>query len=170
MSAYVAAPMKMNATRNSMHESARVQMAETLNRRLSDVLDLQGQCKQAHWNVKGPGFMALHQMFDAVNASVGKYADLLGERVVQLGGTAEGTARHVAEFSEMDEYPAGITQGTQHLQALSHALATCGARLRFVIQEADELEDADTADICTQVSRGLDQWLWMVEAHLQTSA
>ena len=169
MSPYVADPMKMNPTRNSMREAARAQMAETLNCRLADVLDLQGQCKHAHWNVRGSGFMALHLMFDSVHASVSEYADTMAERIVQLGGTAEGTARHVAEYSQMEEYPPGITLGQQHLQAMSNVLAMCGARMRFAIQEADELEDAGTADICTEVSRGLDKWLWMVEAHLQTT-
>lgn len=168
MSPYVAEPMRMYATHNSLREKSRIQIAETLNRRLADVLDLQGQCKQAHWNVKGSGFMALHLMFDEVHASVAGYADLLAERIVQLGGMAEGTARLVAERSELDEYPLGIASGAEHIKALSTALAACGSRIRFAIQEADELEDADTADIFTEVSRGLDKWLWMVEAHLQT--
>ena len=52
------------STRNNLPKADRVQVAELLNRRLADALDLQSQCKQAHWNVKGPNFIALHKLFD----------------------------------------------------------------------------------------------------------
>lgn len=168
MTLVVTPPAKAFPTHNSLRAAAREQMSETLNRRLADALDLQGQCKQAHWNVKGPDFMSLHLMFDQVNTSVMEYADLIAERIVQLGGTAEGTCRTVSERSELDEYPLAISSGADHLKALTTALAAFGSRIRFAIQEADELEDADTADVCTEISRGADKWLWMVEAHLQS--
>lgn len=168
MNLVVTPPAKAFPTHNTLRASAREQMSETLNRRLADALDLQGQCKQAHWNVKGLDFMSLHLMFDAVHASVSEYADLIAERIVQLGGTAEGTCRTVSERSELDEYPLAISAGSDHLKALTLALASFASRIRFAIQEADELEDADTADLCTEVSRGTDKWLWMVEAHLHS--
>jgi starvation-inducible DNA-binding protein len=154
-------------TRINLPESSRTQLAELLNRRLADAVDLQTQCKQAHWNVKGPSFIALHKLFDEIHEAITEYADLLAERIVTLGGVARGTAREVADRSELDEYPLTISTGEDHAKALSTALASFGTRVRFAIGEADELEDAVTADVCTEIARGTDKWLWFVEAHLQ---
>jgi DNA-binding ferritin-like protein len=94
-----------------------------LNQHLADAVDLQTQAKTAHWNVKGPGFIALHKLFDEIHASVAEYVDLIAERAVQLGGAAEGTARIVARRSDLEEYPGGIAAGSRHVEALSAALA-----------------------------------------------
>ena len=156
------------STRNSLPATVRAQVAELMNRRLADAIDLQSQCKQAHWNVKGPQFIGLHELFDDVHADVTGYVDMIAERIVQLGGIAEGTVRVVAERSELDEYPIVMAEGAEHARSLSTALAAFGSRIRFAIEEADELEDAGTADLCTEISRGVDKWLWFVEGHLQT--
>lgn len=170
MTTFAPVAEKPSATRNNLPAAARLQVATLLNGRLADAIDLQTQCKQAHWNVKGPSFIALHKLFDEVYGAVEEYVDLLAERVVQLGGVAEGTARVVAERSELDEYPIAMAAGIDHVKSLSAALAAFGSRIRFAIQEADELEDAGSADICTEISRGVDKWLWFVEAHLQATA
>jgi starvation-inducible DNA-binding protein len=156
-------------TKNDLPADVRSQVADLLNRRLADCIDLQTQCKQAHWNVKGPSFIGLHKLFDDVNTDVEGYVDLLAERVVQLGGVAEGTARCAAERSSLSEYPLDIADGKDHVDALSSALAAFGRASREGIEATSELGDADTADILTEVSRGIDKWLWFVEAHLQAS-
>jgi starvation-inducible DNA-binding protein len=143
-------------------------VADLLNKRLADSIDLQTQCKQAHWNVKGPSFIALHKLFDDVNEDVEEYVDLLAERVVQLGGVAEGTARSVAERTTLPEYPPFLVAGEAHVDALSSALAAFGSGVRKAIEQVDELQDADSVDILTEISRGVDKWLWFVEAHLQS--
>jgi len=157
-------------TKNDLPEATRVRVADLLNKRLADSIDLQTQCKQAHWNVKGPTFIALHQLFDDINEDVEAYVDLLAERVVQLGGTAEGTARTVAQRSTLDEYPQALASGEGHVDALSSALAAFGSGTRKAIDQVDQLEDADTVDILTEISRGIDKWLWFVEAHQQGEA
>jgi starvation-inducible DNA-binding protein len=138
-----------------------------LNQRLADCIDLQTQCKQAHWNVKGPSFIALHKLFDEINEEVENYVDLLAERVVQLGGVAEGTVGVVAERSTLTDYPLALTTGGEHVAALSDALAGFGRTARMGIEEMNDLQDADSADILTEISRGVDKWLWFVEAHQQ---
>jgi starvation-inducible DNA-binding protein len=158
---------RLFATKNDLPEKARRQLVELLNYRLADAIDLQTQTKTAHWNVKGPGFIALHKLFDEINEGVEEYVDLIAERAVQLGGVAEGTARTVAERSELEEYPLDIVSDRQHVEALSSALAAFGSRVRRAIDESDELRDRDTADIFTEISRGTDKWLWFVEAHSQ---
>jgi starvation-inducible DNA-binding protein len=157
----------MLPTHNSLAEGDRAQTVTLLNRRLADAVDMQTQIKQAHWNVKGPSFIALHRLLDEVYAGVSEYADLLAERIVQLGGIAVGTAREVAERSEVDEYPLTFLSGPDHVKTLSAKLAAFSERMRFAVREVDELEDVVTADICTEVARGVDKWLWLVEAHAQ---
>jgi starvation-inducible DNA-binding protein len=158
----------MHRTKNDLPEPARSKVVELCNARLADAIDLQTQTKQAHWNVRGPHFFELHELFDDVNEDVEEYVDLIAERVVQLGGNAMGTARLVAQRSSLPEYPHAISTGRDHVDALSSALAAFGKSVRQAIDTADDLEDADTADIFTEISRGSDKWLWMVEAHLQT--
>jgi starvation-inducible DNA-binding protein len=157
----------MFKTRNDLSETIRSGAIDLLNARLADAIDLQTQTKQAHWNVKGPNFIALHELFDKINEDVEDYVDDLAERAVQLGGVAEGTARSVAKRSSLSEYPANTVDGRSHVEALSSALAAFGKSVRKAINQANELDDLDTADLFTEISRGVDKWLWFVEAHSQ---
>ena len=160
-------PARLFTTKNDLPESIRLEVIPLLNQRLAECIDLQTQCKQAHWNVKGPAFIALHKLFDEINEEVEEYVDLLAERIVQLGGIAEGTVGVVAERSTLVDYPLGLSTGAEHVAALSDALAMFGRTVRVGIEEMNELEDADSADILTEISRGVDKWLWFVEAHQQ---
>ena len=161
---------RLYPTKNDLPEAARREAVELLNQRLADCIDLQTQCKQAHWNVKGPAFIALHKLLDEVNEDVEEYVDLIAERVVQLGGIAEGTVGIVAKRSSLIDYPLALSSGSEHVAALSDALAMFGRTARVGIEEMNELEDADSADILTEISRGVDKWLWFVEAHQQGEA
>jgi len=157
----------MHSTKNDLPETTRVKIIELCNGRLADAIDLQTQCKYAHWNVKGPDFIALHELFDKINEDVEDYVDLIAERAVQLGGNAEGTARMIVKRSSLSEYNASATTGKDHVQALSAVLASFAKLARKAIDASNEVNDADTADIFTEISRGVDKWLWMVEAHVQ---
>jgi starvation-inducible DNA-binding protein len=157
----------MHKTRNDLAANTRGAMINLLQARLADAIDLSTQTKQAHWNVKGPHFIGLHELFDDVHEHVDEAVDLIAERLVALGGTAEGTARVVAKRSSLDEYPLGITSGIEHCEALATALAAFGKAVRKAIDEAGEAGDQDTADLFTGVSRQADKDLWMVEAHLE---
>jgi starvation-inducible DNA-binding protein len=155
-------------TKNPLPAQTRADSVKLLNHRLADCIDLQSQCKQAHWNVKGPMFIALHKLFDEIYEATGEYIDLIAERVVQLGGIAEGTTRVAAQRSTLSEYPLVISSGEEHVAALSDVLAQFSAKARAAIDELEELEDPDSMDILTEVSRGTEQWLWFVEAHQQS--
>jgi starvation-inducible DNA-binding protein len=161
---------RMFRTRNDLPAATRGEVVGLLNQRLADCIDLQTMCKQAHWNVKGPQFIALHKLFDDVNEAVAEYVDLIAERITQLGGVAEGTARAVAERTALTEYPLTLSKGEDHVAALSDVLAQFGRTVRLGIEEMNELQDADTADILTEISRGIDKWLWFVEAHGQSES
>jgi starvation-inducible DNA-binding protein len=156
----------MNKTKNDLPEKTREAVVKILNARLADSFDLMHQAKQAHWNVKGENFIALHRLFDEIVDAAEEYTDLLAERVVQLGGVAEGTVHQVARHSQLSEYPHEAHGQHEHVEALSSALAAFGKSARKAIDETDELGDVDTSDIFTEISRGIDKWLWFVEAHL----
>lgn len=154
-------------TQNDLPDKVRAGAVDLLNQQLADALDLALQAKQAHWNVKGPHFIALHELFDEVVEAILDHADDLAERAVALGGTAYGTARTIARTSRLGEYPLDIVSGREHVAALSTALAAFAASARAGIDAATALGDADTADLFTEISRGADKLLWKVEAHIQ---
>ncbi len=156
----------MHRTKNDLPEAARTKVVELLDARLAETLDLYTQAKQAHWNVKGPNFIALHELFDKVAGAALEYVDEVAERAVQLGGVAHGTARMAAGRSTLAEYP-DVADGRAHVEALAARLAAYGKLVRNAIDESGKLGDADTADLFTEISRGVDKWLWFVEAHVQ---
>ena len=159
----------MYETENDISSERRLELILLLNQRLADAVDLQMQLKQAHWNVKGPHFIGLHELFDDIDEAVESYVDLIAERIVQLGGIAAGTVRVSAERSRLEEYPLVIADGMAHVEAVAKALSTFGRETRASIDETASLGDADAADIFTEISRGVDKYLWFVEAHLQAS-
>ena len=157
----------MNPTKNDLSDSKRVPVVKLLNERLADLIDLGLQAKQAHWNVKGPTFIALHELFDSVAEETEEYIDTVAERITALGGIAEGTLAAVSQRTKLPAYSLKITAGRDHVDALSTAIATVGKSVRAAIDQSNELGDADTADLFTGISRDLDKKLWFVEAHLQ---
>jgi len=159
--------MIMHKTKIDISEDVRGRMVEILNDRLADAIDLKSQAKQAHWNVKGMNFIALHELFDKVSTEVEDHIDTIAERVTTLGGTAAGTVRIAAQRSSLSEYPLEITDGQSHVEALSNALSDFGKKVRANIDDADASGDKDTADLFTGISREIDKQLWFVEAHIQ---
>jgi starvation-inducible DNA-binding protein len=156
----------MAFTRIDLGPNVRKNMIGLLNQRLADAIDLAGQCKQAHWNVKGPQFIALHELFDTFYTNVTGHVDELAERITALGGTARGTTQTVAKATSLPEYDEEITSGEAHLKALGASLAAFGKSLRANIDDADKAGDKDTADLFTGISRAIDKDLWFVDAHL----
>jgi starvation-inducible DNA-binding protein len=159
----------MHKTRIDLPLQMREKLVTLLNARLSDAIDLKLQAKQAHWNVKGPSFIALHELFDTIAGLADGFVDEIAERATALGGTAEGTVQVVGKRSTLGAYPLDITDGAAHVEALAGSLATFAKATRAAIGQADDLKDADTADLFTAVSREADKQLWLLEAHLQAN-
>lgn len=159
---------QLYSTRIDMPAETRLQVIAVLNQTLASTLDLKTQVKQAHWNVKGMDFYQLHELFDEMASELEEYIDMVAERVTALAGLALGTARIAAAQSKLPEYPFDILDGKDHIIALSERYATYAKSLREDIDKTDELGDADTADLYTEVSRAIDKRLWFLEAHLQT--
>jgi starvation-inducible DNA-binding protein len=159
---------KLHQTRNDMNEQTRCAMIALLNQQLADAIDLGLQTKQAHWNVKGPNFIGLHELFDKAAEELEEFTDDIAERSVELGGFALGTIQAISKHSRLTAYPLDLASGQGHVTALSNALANFGATTRAAIDISGKAGDADTADLFTEVSRGVDKLLWMVEAHIQS--
>jgi starvation-inducible DNA-binding protein len=153
-------------TRNDLSPGIRTKAVKLLNARLADAIDLGTQVKYAHWNVKGPNFIALHELFDKLAGAIADQVDTLAERATALGGTAHGTLAQVARASSLKPYPEGTEDGAAHVKALAAVLAQYGAQVRAGIDAAATLGDAGTADLFTGISREADKYLWFLEAHL----
>ena len=160
----------MHRTKIDLADNVRAAIIGELASALADAVDLSAQIKQAHWNVKGPSFIGLHELFDKIAADVRGYTDEIAERIVTLGGTALGTVQEASAKTRLPGYPTDISAGSNHVEALSSALANYGKHIRAGIDTTDELGDPITADVLTSVGRGIDKWLWMVEAHRQSDS
>lgn len=159
-------PGKLQATRNDLGANAREASVGVLNAALADAMDLTNGVRMAHWTVRGPQFAALHALFETFYDQLGEATDDLAERIVQLGGTPDGTTQLVGEKSRLAPYPAGLRDGMDHVKALADRYAALAATVRAGIDTTGEAGDADSADLLTGFSRTLDKALWMLEAHL----
>ncbi|WP_417309397.1 DNA starvation/stationary phase protection protein Dps [Devosia sp.] len=142
-------------------------MIDLLNARLADAIDLALVTKQAHWNVKGPTFIAVHELLDVVRAEIDTHVDIVAERVAQLDGIAMGTVQTVGKDTSLPAYPTDIRKITDHLEALVERFGASAKSVRDAIDTAEEAGDADTADIFTAYSRVLDKNLWFLKSHLE---
>ena len=158
---------KLHKTSIDLDSETREQIVALLNQQLADTFDLYSQTKQAHWNVKGAQFFQLHELFDKLAGETLVYVDDIAERVTTLGGTALGTARMASAGSRLPEYPVKVIGSQESVEALVERYAALAASTRAAIDASDDLSDADTADLFTGISRGLDKSLWFLEAHLQ---
>ncbi len=154
-------------TSNDLSQETRAGVIALLNARLADCFDLYSHAKQAHWNVKGHKFTSLHELFDDIAESLGKFADEIAERAVALGGYATGTVRMASSASQLPEYPTSAVDGFEHLDAMIERVAMFGRALRESIDRCDDLDDDDTQDMLVDISRAVDKHLWFLEAHNQ---
>jgi starvation-inducible DNA-binding protein len=159
--------MPLHKTVNNLNDNAKKAAVELLNARVAETIDLALLTKQAHWNLKGRQFIAVHEMLDGFRGQLDGHVDTMAERVVQLGGTALGTTQVVAKASTLVPYPTDIYAIKDHLAALIERYGTVANALRRNIDDAAEAGDADTSDIFTAASRDLDKALWFLEAHVQ---
>jgi len=157
----------LHPTQIDLPLTERERLVTLLNQTLAASFDLMSQTKQAHWNVKGPHFLQLHELFDTLAEELEAETDMIAERITTLGGTAMGTVRMAASNSILPEYSAEITQGDAHLQALIERTAQYGRTVREAIQQTADWGDLGTSDMYTELSRAVDKRLWFLESHVQ---
>jgi starvation-inducible DNA-binding protein len=156
----------MYQTQNDLAQITRQNVIEALQKYLASGIDLVLQAKQAHWNVRGPHFISLHELFDKVHEESENYQDLIAERIAQLGGTAEGTSQAVTKNSALPQYSLTMTDEADHIKSLCASIAMFTKQVREGIEKCDQWHDAVTCDILTEIARSADKNLWMVESHL----
>ncbi len=157
----------MKSPEIGLKSNTKTEMINLLNARLADAIDLALVTKQAHWNLKGPTFIAVHELLDELRDDIDEHVDTIAERVAQLDGIALGTLQSVSKSSKLAPYPTDIRKVTDHLGALVERYAEVSKSTREGIDAADEAGDADTADILTAFSRSLDKNLWFLKSHLE---
>jgi len=157
--------MKLHATRNNLPSNSKNEVIAILNARLADGIDLALTIKQAHWNLRGAGFIAVHEMLDGFRSDIDGHVDTVAERVVQLGGSALGTTQAVAGATSLEAYPLNIEKIDDHLKALADRFGKVGNAVRAAIDATSEAGDTGSADILTAFVRMLDKSLWFIEAH-----
>lgn len=158
---------KLHKTKNAMPEKVRAELVGILNTSLASVTDLYAQLKQAHWNVKGPEFIALHKLFDEIAEELEEHIDTIAERAAALGGTVLGTIQEVVKNTALSAYPVNITSAKDHLAHLTHNMAIISELAHEHMDETEELGDMSTNDIFIDLDRFLDKSLWFLESHLQ---
>ena len=158
---------RLHKTNNDLKTNAKAVSMEVLQARLADSIDLALITKQAHWNLKGPQFIGVHLMLDKFRTEQDEFTDMMAERITQLGGTARGTVQEVNRETSLQPYPTDIYAVADHVKALIERMTACANAVRKNIEDTDEAGDAGTADLLTEVSRGLDKQLWFLEAHAQ---
>lgn len=158
--------MQVHKTRNDLKSNTKTTMAALLNARLADTIDLALMTKQAHWNLRGRQFIAVHEMLDGFRTEIDGHVDTIAERVVQLGGIAFGTTQAVVQGFKLKPYPTDLVSVEDHIiAALGERYGDLANSTRAAVGTSDEAGDADTADIFTAFSRSLDKALWFLEAH-----
>jgi starvation-inducible DNA-binding protein len=160
---------RVDATRNTTSLEVQFQVVDILNQTLATTVDLKTQVKQAHWNVKNMNFCHLYELFHEMATELEVYIDLLADRVTNLGGLAQGTARAAVKQSILPEYPLHLTQGQEHIASLAERLAIYGSLLWENIDRTAVLGDADTAYLYAEISGFIDKRLWFLDKQLMTS-
>lgn len=156
----------VRSSKVDLASNTKSEIAGLLNARLADGIDLALLTKQAHWNLKGPGFIGVHQMLDGFRRELDDHVDTVAERIAQLGGIAFGTVQTTAAATSLEPYPTEIVSVRDHLDALIARYAETANLVREAIDASDEAGDAGTADLLTAYSRMLDKALWFLQSSL----
>lgn len=150
---------------SNLDKDARETSIDLLKPALAAAIDLQLAVKQAHWTIKGPSFIGIHELLDEVAGRSYMHSDLIAERIVILGGQTHGTSQKVAENTSLEPYPADIADQEKHVDALTKRFMKFGGMCRDAIAKAGDNGDEDTADLFTEISREIDKDAWFIGAH-----
>lgn len=155
---------KLMETKNVLPEGARVVVAEALEQLVYDTVDFWSQMKTAHWNLRGPRFLELHQFFDLLAQRLEKAADKISERAVQLGCHAQGTVRESAKCSRMPDFGQKLYDEKAAVPGLIRRYGIYTEWLKQATEVAFKEGDQVTANMLITMMEKFDKDLWMLEA------
>lgn len=158
--------MKLRKTRHPLDKQSRGKSVDLLNDFLVLAIDLRLQVKQAHWNVRGPYFISLHELFDRLAGELDAITDELAERAIALGGRAFGSANRIAKKTDLDDLPKKTSDGLEFVALLADRYAALSECAGMAIDRTQEIDDEVTTDLFIKTAQGLDQALWFLEATL----
>jgi len=141
-------------------------VATILQERLATLVDLSLILKHVHWNVIGPGFIAVHQMMDSQVESTRGMIDTVAERITTMGGVAAGLAQQVTEMRQAgDDYALGRGPVAAHLGALDKVYEQTCSGHRTAIEQVGSI-DPVTEDLLISQLAELELNHWFVRAHI----
>ncbi|HEY5891241.1 MAG TPA: DNA starvation/stationary phase protection protein [Acidimicrobiia bacterium] len=143
---------------------------QILQERLSDLIDLSLTLKHVHWNVSGPGFIAVHKLMDAQTALIRDLVDEVAERITTMGGVAAGLAGEVTRMrSQNEDYALGRAPVVAHLGALDQTYSRVCSKHREAAAEIGET-DLVSQDLLVGQTGKLDLNHWFIRAHLEDTS
>ncbi|MEM9756489.1 MAG: DNA starvation/stationary phase protection protein Dps [Pseudomonadota bacterium] len=152
-----------------LNQDTRAQIIDLLNANLINTISLTLAVKQAHWNLKGKGFIGVHELLDDVADRLRESADTMAERVAILGGHAKGTVEIVADKTTLEAYPLELQDIEKHVSHLKERFMEMGNAIREAAEVAEKAGDEDTADLFTEVSRSVDKDAWFIGANSEAA-
>ena len=140
-------------------------IAKGLSKFLADSYSLYLMTHNFHWNVKGPQFNTLHNMFMAQYTEQWNALDLIAERIRALGEPAPGTYQEFGKLTSIREV-AGVPSATEMIQYLVKAQEATVRTARGLFPLADKANDQPTADLLTQRLDVHEKTAWMLRSLL----
>ncbi len=144
----------------------RAAIAKGLSRLLADTYVVYLKTHNFHWNVEGPMFQTLHQMFMDQYTEAWNAIDLIAERIRSLGHYAPGTYREYLELSRVKETP-GAPKAEQMVKLLIDGQEAVVKTAREVLPLADGADDEPTLDLLTQRMQVHEKNAWMLRSLLK---
>jgi starvation-inducible DNA-binding protein len=141
-------------------------VVDQLNLMVAVAADLRSQVKQAHWNVVGPNFIALHRLFDEQATILLAHVDLYAERVRALQSSPKGTVRQAAECSTLDEFPMGEVHEEEAVRLILDRFEQYSRGLTDAMKQAEDAEDLTTQDIFIEGQQQADLQAYFLRSHL----
>ncbi len=148
-----------------MPDAERRAIAEGLSRLLADTYTLYLKTHNFHWNVTGPQFNTLHQMFELQYTELALAVDIIAERIRALGEFAPGSYAAYARLSSIKEAD-GVPDATEMIRQLADDQAAVVRTARSLFPLADAAHDEPTADLLTQRMQIHEKTAWMLRAML----
>ena len=139
-----------------------------LQRTLTELQQLELQLKEAHWNVSGAEFYQLHIELQKHFEGVVKLADMVAQRLLAIGASADGRATTIVRTSRVPEIPGGYIDDAQVVAWFTDTYKLVGDETRQAIYDTEK-DDPTTSNLLQTVESTIDEYQWQMRAFLQNT-